>query len=70
MKLITEYVEQNIETICEQKKDGSKDYFIEGVFMQSNKKNRNGRIYEKASIEKAVKNTSLNKLKKEELLES
>jgi len=54
MKLITEYVEQNIETICEQKKDGSKDYFIEGVFMQSNKKNRNGRIYEKASLEKAV----------------
>jgi hypothetical protein len=54
MKLITEYVEQNIETICEQKKDGSRDYFIEGVFMQSNKKNRNGRIYEKASLEKAV----------------
>jgi hypothetical protein len=54
MKLITEYVEQNIETICEQKKDVSKDYFIEGVFMQSNKKNRNGRIYEKASLEKAV----------------
>ena len=54
MKLITEYVEQNIETICEQKKDGSKDYFIEGVFKQSNKKNRNGRIYEKASLEKAV----------------
>jgi len=54
MKLITEYVEQNIETICEQKKDGTKDYFIEGVFMQSNKKNRNGRIYEKASLERAV----------------
>jgi len=54
MKLITEYVEQNIETICEQKKDGTKEYFIEGVFMQSNKKNRNGRIYEKASLERAV----------------
>ena len=54
MKLITEYVENNIETICEQKKDGSKDYYIEGVFMQSNKKNRNGRIYEKKTMEKAV----------------
>ena len=54
MKLITEYVEQNIETICEQKKDGRKDYFIEGVFMQSNKKNRNGRIYEKKCLENAV----------------
>ena len=54
MKLITEYVEQNLETICEAKKDGSKNYFIEGVFMQSEKKNRNGRIYTKESLEKAV----------------
>jgi len=54
MKLITEYVEQNLEMICEAKKDGSKNYFIEGVFMQSNQKNRNGRIYEKKNLEKAV----------------
>ena len=54
MKLITEYVEQNLEMICEAKKDGSKNYFIEGVFMQSNQKNRNGRIYTKESLEKAV----------------
>ena len=54
MKLITEYVENNLETICEAKKDGTKNYFIEGVFMQSEKKNRNGRIYTKESLEKAV----------------
>jgi hypothetical protein len=54
MKLITEYVEQNLETICEARKDGTKNYFIEGVFMQSNQKNRNGRIYEKKTMEKAV----------------
>lgn len=54
MKLITEYVEQNLETICEAKKDGTKNYFIEGVFMQSNQKNRNGRIYDKKTLEKAV----------------
>jgi len=54
MKLITEYVEQNLETICEARKDGTKNYFIEGVFMQSNTKNRNGRIYEKKTMEKAV----------------
>ena len=54
MRLITEYVENNLEMICEAKKDGSKNYFIEGVFMQSNKKNRNGRIYEKKTMEKAV----------------
>ena len=52
MRLITEYVENNLEMICEAKKDGSKNYFIEGVFMQSNKKNRNGRIYEKKTMEK------------------
>ena len=55
MKLITEYVENNLEVIAEAKKDGSKNYFIEGVFMQSNQKNRNGRIYEKSVMEKAVK---------------
>ena len=54
MKLITEYVENNLEVIAEQKKNGDKNYFIEGVFMQSNKKNRNGRIYEKATLENAV----------------
>ena len=54
MKLITEYVENNLEVIAEQKKNGDKNYFIEGVFMQSNKKNRNGRVYEKATLENAV----------------
>ena len=54
MKLITEYVENNLEVIAEQKKNGDKNYFIEGVFMQSNKKNRNGRVYEKATLQNAV----------------
>ena len=54
MKLITEYVEKDLETICEARKDGSKHYFIEGVFMQSNQKNRNGSIYEKKNLERAV----------------
>ena len=54
MKLITEYVENNLEVIAEQKKNGDKNYFIEGVFMQSNKKNRNGRVYEKKTLENAV----------------
>ncbi len=54
MTLITEYVDNELEIIAEAKKDGSKNYFIEGVFMQSNQKNKNGRIYEKATLEKAV----------------
>jgi len=54
MKLIAEYTEQNIECIVEAKEDGSKNHFIEGVFMQSEAKNRNGRVYKKPILEKAV----------------
>jgi len=54
MKLITEYVENDLEVIAEQKRGGEKSYIISGVFMQSNQKNRNGRIYEKSIMENAV----------------
>ena len=54
MKLITEYNENNISCIVEKKEDGSKKYAIEGVFMQSESKNRNGRIYPKKIMENAV----------------
>ena len=43
MKLITEHT-SDIQIITEVK-EGSKAYFIEGVFMQSDIKNRNGRVY-------------------------
>jgi hypothetical protein len=54
MKLIAEYIEQDIECIVEAKGDGEKSYTIEGVFAQAEAKNRNGRIYPKAIMEKAV----------------
>ena len=54
MKLIAEYNESNLECIVEKKEDGSKKYAIEGVFMQSESKNRNGRIYPKKIMESAV----------------
>ena len=54
MKLIAEYNESNLECIVEKKEDGSKKYAIEGVFMQSESKNRNGRIYPKKIMENAV----------------
>ena len=54
MKLITEYNENSIECIVEKKEDGTKKYAIEGVFMQSESKNRNGRIYPKRIMESAV----------------
>ena len=55
MRLITEFVDNDLDIICEaNKKTGEKQYAIEGVFMQSEAKNKNGRIYEKAVMEKAV----------------
>jgi hypothetical protein len=54
MKLISEYHDSNIQVITEAKSDGKKEYFIEGVFMQADKKNRNGRIYERSILEGAV----------------
>ena len=44
MKLIREEVEQ-VQFISEATESGEKQHFIEGVFLQANKKNRNGRIY-------------------------
>ena len=55
MKLISEYVSNNLTVISEAKKNGEKGYVIEGVFMQADKKNRNGRVYEKPILEAAVK---------------
>jgi hypothetical protein len=44
MKLIREEVEE-VKFISEAKENGEKSYFIEGIFLQANRKNRNGRIY-------------------------
>jgi hypothetical protein len=44
MKLITELFE-DIQYIAEATESGEKQHFIEGIFLQANKKNRNGRIY-------------------------
>ena len=55
MKLITEMLESDVEFITEAKEDGGKNYFIEGVFMQGNIKNRNGRMYPMETLMKEVK---------------
>jgi hypothetical protein len=52
MKLITEHNE-NIKFLTEGEK-GDKKYIIEGIFMQAEQKNRNGRIYPKNVLEGAV----------------
>ena len=55
MKLIAEFNQTDVECFTEAKSDGGKKYIISGVFAQSEKKNRNGRIYPKPIMEKAVK---------------
>lgn len=53
MKLITEHSD-NIEYMIEKNDAGIKQYRIEGVFAQAEKKNRNGRVYGKGILEGAV----------------
>ena len=54
MKLIKEVTEE-IKYISELNEEtGKKSHFIEGVFLQSNLKNRNGRLYPKEVMQKEV----------------
>ena len=52
MKLITEQIE-NVQILTEEK-DGKKLLYIEGVFLQSELKNRNGRMYPFSVLEREV----------------
>lgn len=56
MKLIREYVpEDEIEFLTESNENtGGKDYYIKGIFLQADKKNRNGRLYPKNIMEKQI----------------
>lgn len=53
MKLITETV-QDVKYVTEGK-EGGKNIFIEGIFMQADKQNRNGRLYPGHIMESEVK---------------
>ena len=52
MKLITENIEE-VKLLTEEK-DGQKHLYIEGVFLQSEVRNRNGRVYPFSVLEKEV----------------
>lgn len=54
MKLITEFVENDIQCIVEKNESGEKSFNIEGVFAVAEERNRNGRIYPKMVMEGAV----------------
>ena len=53
MKLICE-VNEELKVITEANERGGKSYFIEGVFMQAEQKNRNNRSYPKNIMEREV----------------
>lgn len=53
MKLITETFE-DVQYVAEAKEDGSKNLYIEGVFLQSAIKNRNGRMYPEEIMDREV----------------
>lgn len=53
MKLFTELVE-DVQLISEARETGGKDYYIEGVFLQAEITNRNGRRYPEAVLAREV----------------
>ena len=54
MKLITEYTQNQLSYSIEEAKGGKKNTFLEGVFMQAENKNKNGRIYTREVLTSAV----------------
>lgn len=53
MKLIAEVVER-VKPLVEATGDGQKSYMIEGVFLQADLKNRNGRVYPMSILQREV----------------
>lgn len=53
MKLISEEV-LDVRYLVEDNGKGGKDHFIQGIFMQAEKKNRNGRVYPHGVLSKEV----------------
>ena len=53
MKLITE-VYQELNFIVENTESGGKSLYIEGIFMETEKGNKNGRIYRKPIVEREI----------------
>lgn len=54
MRLITEVIE-DVKYITEASENGKKSLFIEGIYMQAEKPNRNGRMYRFETLEREAK---------------
>ena len=56
MSLLIKEIVEDVQYICEAKEDGEgKDYYIEGIIMQGDIKNRNGRMYPSEILANEVK---------------
>ena len=55
MSLLIKEIVEDVQYITEAKEDGTKQYFIEGIIMQGDIKNRNGRMYPKEILANEVK---------------
>jgi len=62
MRLIAEEI-TNIDFLCEEK-DGKKNYFIEGIFLQAELRNRNGRMYPMKTLAREVAKYDENYIRK------
>lgn len=60
MKLLQEMVLDEVEFLTEETIPGQKQYFISGIFMQANRKNRNGRLYPKQLLQRECARYNLN----------
>lgn len=63
MKIITE-VTESVKYLVEEKAGKGKEYFIEGVFLQAEMKNRNGRIYPQQVMDREVQRYAEEYIKK------
>ena len=54
MKLIAEYTNEGLGYSITEGKNGKKETYIEGIFMQAEGKNRNGRVYTREVLNNAV----------------
>ena len=66
MKLIVEHIE-DIELLTEEK-DGKEYTYIQGVFLQGDIKNRNGRVYPMPVLQREVNNYNENFVQKSRAL--
>ena len=53
MRLIAEEISQ-ADFLIEDSKDGKKNYYIEGVFLQAELQNKNGRKYPLSTLQREV----------------